>query len=395
MTVRQSLIQAGMWFRAAVILASFFYPVWFLHVEYFSHRWQERPLSLAASFLTVQAAVILCQLLTSCALKRVALAREMRSRRVRPHLLKELAAYAAGDGQLAGIRTLERRYPADFDRTLERLLSLVSGEGRERLTALAEQLRLVRRWERWARRAPERERRHALECLGLLAGEYGGPALRRLARRSTPLVEASACRLLARSPRQEDAAWVFSLIVGKPYLVRVLLAGEMRRHARDLCQTALPAEAASGDTTRLLAALELAESWRKALRLPFLEQLMRHPSAAVRARALRLTPFAAEGQDVERYVRRALESDSEQVQAAALSAAAAFRAPSLLPLIERLASGGSGELARLACTALAHCGPDGAEILRRLLLEGGALPAARAAEALSAAAGPSPGLEPA
>lgn len=384
-----------MWFRAAIILVSFFYPVWFLHVEFFSHRWKELPLSLAASFLTVQAAVILCQLLTSCALKRAALAREVRSRRLRPRLLKELAACAAGDVRLASLRALERRYPAEFDRALERLLSLVSGEGRARLTALAEQLRLVRRWERWARRAPERERRRALECLGLLAGEYGGEALRRLARQSAPLVEASACRLLARSPRPEDAAWVFSLIVGKPYLVRVLLAGEMRRHARDLCQTALPAEAASGDTARLLAALELAESWRKTLRLPFLGQLMRHPSAAVRARALRLAPFAAEGQQVERYVRRALESDSEQVQAAALSAAAAFRAPSLLPLIERLARGGSGELAHLACAALARFGPDGAAVLRRLLLEGGPLPAARAAEALAAAASPSLHLEPA
>lgn len=391
--IRRRLIQAGMWLRAVVILVSFFYPVWVLHVEYFSHRWKELPLSLAASFLTVQVAVILCQLLTSCALTRAALGRERRSRRVRPRLLKELAAYAAGGGRLVPLRALERRFPADFDRALERLLSLVSGEGRAQLTRLAEDLRLVRRWERWARHAPERERRHAVECLGLLAGEHGGRALRRLARRSTPLVEAAACRVLARSSRQADAVWVFALIVGKPYLVRVLLAGEMRRHAQDLCQTALPAEAASGDAARLLAALELAESWRKALRLPFLEELMRHPSAAVRARALRLAPLAAEGQDVARYVCRALESDSEQVQAAALSAAASFRTPSLLPLLERLAGGESGELARLACAALARFGPDGLQVLRRLLLEGGARAAARAAEALAEAANPTLSLE--
>jgi HEAT repeat protein len=128
-----------------------------------------------------------------------------------------------------------------------------------------------------------------------------------------------------------------------------------------------------------------------ALRLPFLAEMMQHPSQEVRARALRLAPLAAEGQDVEPYILAALEADSEVVQAAALSVTASLRTPSLLPLLERFATGDSGELARLACAALRGFGPDGAEILRRLLLYGDPRSAARAAEALASGFG----LEPA
>ncbi|MBK9166962.1 MAG: HEAT repeat domain-containing protein [Bryobacterales bacterium] len=387
--------QAAMWLRGIAILAAFFYPVWTLHVHVFAQRIEEAPLSLAASFLTVQAGAILLQLLASCAFKWAVDLREGRSRRARPRILRELAAHVAGDDRRAALRKLERRYATDFDRSMERFLSLVTGESRERLTVLASELRLVSRWERRARYANDREQRRAVECLGLLAGARGGKALRRLARRSTPLVEAAACRMLARSADQRGAEQVFSLIVGKGYLVRVLLAGEMRRHALDLCDSALPIEAASVDTRRLTAALELAESWRMALRLPFLAEMMQHPSPEVRARALRLAPLAAGGQDVEPYILAALDEDSELVKAAALSVTASLRAPSLLPLLERFATGDSGELARLACAALRGFGPEGVGILRKLLLYGDARSAARAAEALASGSGPALGLEPA
>jgi hypothetical protein len=232
-----------------------------------------------------------------------------------------------------------------------------------------------------------------VDCLGLLAGGRGEDALWRLAQRSTPLVEAAACRLLARSADPESAVRLFGIALGKPYLVRVLLAGELRHHAPTLCEKTIPAEVAGADERRIVAALELAGSWHNALHLPDWPVLMTHPSPAVRAAALRVTPLNLDVQDVEPYVLEALQSDNIHLREAGLTAVCQLRIGSTLPLLAHVASGESGELARLACQALSRLEPEGIECLRTILLEGPPRAAARAAETLAERLRPSLSLE--
>jgi hypothetical protein len=379
--------------EGTAIIACFLGPVWILHVNVVSRHVAETPLSIALSFLAVQAFVILLQLLASCGLKWSREVREERSLVAIPRIQGELAIHAAGDDRAAELRHLERRYPHDFDRCMASFLSLVDGQEKEILSKLARDLMLVQRWERRAHAGNDDDRKLAVECLGLLAGWRGEDALWRLARNSTPLVEAAACRLLARSGEAESATQLFEIAVGKPYLVRVLLAGELKRHARTLCEHALPAEFVRGDERRITATLEMAASWRTALRLPEWPALMSKPSPALRASALRLVPLNVAVQEVEPYIVEALEDEDVQVREAALIAVCQLRIGSTLPLLAYIAAGESGELARLACLALSRLGPEGVECLRTILLEGDPRAAARAAESLAAQIQPALSLE--
>ena len=383
---------AVMLLEGAGIIAAFLYPVWVLHERVVSRHVPETPLSLAIAFLVVQATVVMLQLLASCTLKWGREARAAQSEVAVPRIQQELAVHAAGEDRTEALRTLEQRYPRDFDASMESFLALVDGREKEVLSRLAWDLRLVSRWEKRARRGSEREQKLAVECLGLLAGQQSEEALWRLAGRSTPTMEATACRMLARSEAQEDAERLFGLAVSKPYLVRVLLAGNLRRHALTLSINAIPEAISGADEQRTLAALEMAASWRSALRLPDLPVLLNHGSTAVRAAALRVAPLNTAGASPEPYIVAALESDDLAVREAALAAVCQLRIGSTLPLLAHVASGESGELARLACLALSRLEPEGVDCLRTILLEGNPRAAACAAEYLSAQFHPEPSL---
>ena len=127
------------------------------------------------------------------------------------------------------------------------------------------------------------------------------------------------------------------------------------------------------------------QAWRRPLPPEILPSLLEHPHPQARSAAVRLAPVSLPHRLAERWAIEALESEDDVVRQAGLAAAAQLRLAEAVPLMERCAESSDGDLAALACMAMAQAGPEGRERLENMILAGDERRAGWAAQALSGA----------
>jgi HEAT repeat protein len=282
-----------------------------------------------------------------------------------PLLVQVLAAHAAGEDRLADLTRLHRQRPDELEDCLAQMLPRVTGYSRERLSRLAADLQVLARWQEQARAPDPAVRGAALARLADLSWGVADAVLMAALADGEETVRYQACRALLRAGGRRDVEQVFALAIQRPEAIPPALASELARHALVLAQTAIPAALRSRDAREVATTLELIERWAKSLLLPDLPPLLRHPQSEIRARALRVLPYASSMHSCEPDVLGALRDCSADVRAAACFAAARLRLqPALAAIVECLREPDPA-LARAAAFALAELGRHGVAALER------------------------------
>lgn len=372
--------------KACAVIGAFAYSVYLLHIYVYSTHIAQPPLSLAAAFLTAQAAAIASQLGASCLVKKLA---EMNSRWAaerEPLIRAALAAHAVGEDRLALLRPQWLRSPRTFERCLKGLLTAVSGESQRRLTKLAAELGILEYWSRRARSRDAERRALAAECFALVAPEAGAEKLRKMLDDPSPHVRGVAFRSVLKTADAEELAGLLHRTAELPHLVRVFVAGELRHRNLALDPETLSERIGAENSSALLALLKLVEAWGRPLPPESMGMLVEHRDPQARSVAVRLAPVSAPRPAAEQWALDALRSDDDSVRRAGLAAAAQLRLTPALPLIEQCAGSPNADLAALACMALAQVGPAGRNALEDMIATGEERRAAFAAQALAGAA---------
>jgi HEAT repeat protein len=370
--------------KVAIVQAAIVILVIGVHQRYFAARYKELPLSLAVSFLAVQAGLIFTQLLVSTAVKHRAAASGRDSDEVRPTIRRYLAEHVAGEDHRRVLLTLSLWHRSDVQRCLTEFLGAVEGVSRVRLQELAVRLGLPWMWAKLARFGATSQRREAAYRLGLLGvPEYRKPLLSLLEDHS-PHVQAAACRGLLAIGDPEDIRRVMGFVLDAPLLVRAVLVTELGRHQAE-ARAAVVAALRSLVERRMVAALDLAAAWRIPLPLAVLAPALVHASATVRAAAVGMLPLLGVNQEVELWLFAGLVDPEAKVRSAAMSASRRVKLISAIPAIEAMLHGPDRSTARECCLALAAMGPEGWGVLEQLVRHGDPQLAADALSALSAA----------
>ena len=159
---------------------------------------------------------------------------------------------------------------------------------------------------------------------------------------------------------------VFRLAVSQSPLIRVLLAEDLRRHAAELCQNAIPVVLGADNQRQALAALQILSAWERALPLADIHKLFESGNREIRIEALRVAPLVPLTPENRSGIIRLLrEGDPEESTVAAITAGR-LRLQEALPALARCTRLGTAELARISAAALAEMPPKGWQTLQEI-----------------------------
>ncbi len=353
-----------------------------LHRFYLTPRLASRELSLAMSVAFVQCATIGMLLAFSLFKKLVRQHRDSRAARVSPAIRELLGQHASGTDCLRDIRDVRVAYPREVEKCLVEFLQMVRGEGRERLAQLAVDLLFVKQWQHQFHSRDLSRRKKAVAHLSLLPRTLAGDVLREAMSDPDDSVRMHTARHIVSNLQPGELQHVFDLVVHGPLVTRMVLAEDLRPYALELAMEAIPAVFESGQIHSTRAALDVLRAWGKFLPLPQVYPLLRHSDPGVRAAALLVLPLVPRLPQIEAEVLHALNDPVEQVRGMAVRTAAKFGISNALPQLVRCLHGQDAQTAAVAADALARLGPDGYRILEQEMVNGSALAASAALEAL-------------
>lgn len=375
--------ETQIWLQTLGVGAAYLATIW-LWYERFRRAAENETRALVLAFTVVQCWIIALLLLKCLGGKLWAERLRRRGERVIPEARALLASCSTTLQVPARLRQLYREYPEEVAEVLAAFLLSIVGDARHRLTLLAVELGIVRRWERQARAARPEIRRAAMEKLGGLSAGVAHEALIAALDDCEVVNRVSASRALLRAAAPGDVERVFAFALAQPPLVRALLVDELREYAGLLCEKAIPELLRSRDALRMRHGLELITAWCKTVPLPDLAPLLTHADAELRAAAFQLLryalPYAARPSgEVEVRISEALDDPDPRVQAAAAGAAGRLQVVSSLPALTRCLHRPDPQVALAAARALASLGRCGADVLE-LTVHSGLPPAAIALE---------------
>jgi hypothetical protein len=244
-------------------------------------------------------------------------------------IMDALSIYMGGNRDSGHLRALASAYPEQVLEAILRCQTIVAGQ-RSELCELTLTLGYVDRWGRDARSDNQMIRRKALSCLSAVAhcepvrrflGDIPASALCDPDDR----IRVEAARMLLATGEPALAVQVFERALADSG-VRLAIAGELGRHAIQLCMSAIPQALRSqnpGDILKLLV------SWERALPLVDVRPLAEHSDPKVRAEVMRLLPFLPATPENRSAILAGLADEDHDVSAAAAAAAGRMRLPEL------------------------------------------------------------------
>jgi HEAT repeat protein len=324
-------------------------------------------LSLAGSFLCIQFLVLAILLVVLFLRKAFG---EIKARQVQvtyPLIREKIADYAFSNDDCSELLSLQKKHPQDVEDCLLEFLDSMSGEGRERISELAQTLGLIDAWQRRYQSGNAKIREAAISRLGQLSElRIDAPLLAAL-NDTEEVIRMQACRALIRSEKPEHIETAFAFVMSQSLLVRSLLTEELKPFALLLAQRIIPEYLGSEDSQRVLLTLETINAWRTILPLPNTYQLLQHKSAEVRAKALYALSHISADEEFERYIINSFADANHIVRVAALVAAARLKIAAALPQLTRCLRDDNHEVVRAAAFALAQLGSNGMEALEQEL----------------------------
>ena len=155
----------------------------------------------------------------------------------------------------------------------------MGGSARDRLCDLALEFSLVHDWCHDAGSKDQLVRRKAYARLSFVCAyepcrRVAGDLLLQALEDGDPEVRLPAARALVQSGTIDELGQVFRLAVSQSLLIRILLAEDLRRHATELCERAVPEVLAGDKPKQAVAALQILVAWERALPLPDLHKLL-------------------------------------------------------------------------------------------------------------------------
>ena len=274
-----------------------------------------------------------------------------------------LAACLCGDPDLVHLRALAAAHPGEMQDSLLAFQTVVGGRC-EGVCELALSLGFVRQWCDSARSGSATARRRAFSNIAVMAhyapvrGLIGDLAERGLTD-SDEEIGAAAARILVQS---EDPGQVTRLFESAPSLaprIRLLIARDLRRHAIQLCRTAVPRVLSTADKRGLIVALKMLASWECGLPLDDVGEIVEHPDPEVRLEVMRLLAFLPTTPENHGAILRGLADEDPRVSVAAIAAVGRLKLVSAIPLVTSCLRRGIESLARSAADALAEMPLEG------------------------------------
>jgi HEAT repeat protein len=324
-------------------------------------------LALACSFLGIQFLVLAILIVVLFLRKAFG---EIKVRQIQityPLIREKIAGFVMGDDDCSELLTLQKKHPVDVEECFMEFLDSMIGEGRERISQLAEVLGLIDSWQRRYQSRNPKTREAAISRLGQLSEiDINAPLLAAL-NDNEETIRTQACRALIRSQKPEHIETAFSFLMTQSLLVRSLLIEELKPYSLMLAERKIPEYLGSEDSQQVILTLETINAWRNTLPLPNTYQLLQHKSAEVRAKALYALSYISTGDQFERYIINAFADTNYSVRIAALAAAARLKIVAAVPQLTICLRDENHEVVRAAAFALAQLGANGLEVLEQEL----------------------------
>ncbi len=366
--------------QAALVLVVLVYGTWLIHTRFLYTHISSPSLSMAVAFLCLQSIAIAVQLGISFSIKRRGESIEERARRTQPVIRENLAAHLSGSNRVAPLFKLCRFHRDQVQVCVVEALGTIQGYGHDRMSALAEDLKLPAVWKKRLSSRHSHRRKEAVEFLGFLKRSDLRPTFEKCLSDPDVLVQAAAARSLL-ALEQPDTARLFQLAIEGSLLLRAMVAGDLRKHSSAILSQGLPGTEQPG----IVAGLGIVAAWGKSLNLPEVALLTMHPSLEVRVAAIRSLAFVEATGDTEFLILAALEDPDSEMRLAAMQACLQRRLRAAIPALQRQLHAGNQECARAACQALAAMGDEGLNILEECVLDPDRILASAALGALAAA----------
>ncbi len=309
-----------------------------------------------------------------------------------PQIRAALVDYLAGSDNRSRMREFVQASRGDVGAAIMSFQGTVSGSARDRLCELALELALVHDWCEDAHSKNVMQRRMGFSRLSFAwsfepCRRVAGDLLLHALDDADDEVKISASRALVQSGGIDEIERVFEHAISVDPLVRLLMAEELRRHAVRLCERAIPKELKSGDPKRILATLQMAAAWERALPTLSIGGLLDAADRKVRLQVLGLTYLLPDSPGLRRGILDALSDPDQEIASSAARAAGRLHMEEALPGLARCLRLGNALLARSAAAALADIPPMGWRILEEFKTGSNQVSALAASEALDRARG--------
>lgn len=367
--------------KVLAVLFSYIWLTWLIHYVWMRKHVPDPELSLALSFTLQQIIAIFTLLCISFVATFIRYHRARQAARFHPLIREKLTLHLTGSDQREILRRIGKRHLREIEDCLVAILGAINGSGAERLSEIAHEFGLVRKWRKQCRSRRVRRRRAAVSRLCLVGRSVHADLVEAL-RDPDPMVKVEAARALARSGEPPMLAEVFRMALEQNLLVRAILTEALRPHAWALCHATVPRALFSTGASRVAAALEMLRAWGCSAKLPELHAMLSHSNPKVRAAALRFVPQAGLTPESERQIWRALEDGNDEVRTAAAEVCGKLRIASTLLLLKRAMRDANPGAVLASAYALAEMGPKGSILLEAEVVSGDSFGAAAALEAL-------------
>ena len=217
--------------KSILVIGALWEYVWLWHTKYYSKHYVEVPLSIAWSLLTVIAGVTFALIGCSAVLKARSTRLRKQHAETSRRLTEMLAEFIAkGDFEDELIRYAHHS-TSTFEECITNALLSTRGAAHERICELPAMAILRDRWIDSLHKRDERDRRYAVEHLALLRDPQATMALEYSLDDQSQGVVAAAIRGLLRMPGYTEREHLIRSLPNRPYLVRILTAGESPEEA--------------------------------------------------------------------------------------------------------------------------------------------------------------------
>lgn len=280
-----------------------------------------------------------------------------------------------------------------LEQCLAHALRSLKDSGRHHVAQFAIDQGFARQWEKAVVSRSPADRKHAISLLGLVHSVNRESIMQTALRDSDSDIRTEAARALLRVGDEETIDQVFRSLLRESLLIRVLLIGDLKKHARYLLSHTIPSVLGShgqseNNQQEVLNCLEILSIWKLALPALNAAQLLEQHGAEnsrVLPLIMNLLPYLVVGDSVEQQIASALASPHADldVQCAAAHAAGRLKLDGLIPMLDGLLSQQSC-LALASATAMAQMGTRGASHLAMTVAGPDRKAAAAALEALEA-----------
>jgi hypothetical protein len=326
---------------------------------------------------------------------------------LRPAIQEHVTALAFSGQTWPG--PVPRRGPARhvLEECLATSLLGLRDSGRIRLADFVWQQGFAKQWQKVFSSRSVNERKQAIAMLSLVSKAGSDAVTRRLLQDAwrnalqdkEPAIRTEAARALLAAGETDT---VFRSVLGESLLVRVLLTADLKRHARSLLATTIPAMLAEPGHTGVLNCLQMLAAWKLAIPGLDITPLLHHnQDRRSLPLIIALLPYASSGETssgenmpgenmpganmagerIEDWLVAALEMPDIDVRCAAARTAGQLKLNRLTPALLRLLSQ-NARLAIASATALAQMGPEGERGLQAVVAGPDRKAAAAALEAL-------------